>query len=181
MICLVFLVCYVSLVVISQPIHADSLRPPAMWTCDQWTCQVWDTRWSTPARMGSIWPEDPNTGSAEVTDDGQENLLSVKVCGNSMSCSVNINFTSIQIITRIIMKFNQQSVSHHHRKNVFVVDFFVWLQETPVTNIAWCSSGALKSDSKTRSANCYNVMVQNGFCQSPLTLFASFMGHTDTR
>lgn len=92
-ICLVFLVCFVSLVVISQPIHADSLRPPAMWTCDQWTCQVWDTRWSTPARMGSIWPEDPNTGSAEVTDDGQENLLSVKVCGNSMSCSVNINFT----------------------------------------------------------------------------------------
>lgn len=93
----------ISLVTISQPIRADSLRRPVTWTCDPWTCQLWATRWSTPARKGSTWPEDLSTESAEVTVAGQGNPHSVKVCGSSISCSLSRNLKSIQTATRIIV------------------------------------------------------------------------------
>lgn len=109
----------ISLVAISQPIHADSLRPPVMWTCDPWTCQLWGTHWSTPARMGSTWLEDLSTESAKVTVDGQGNPHSVKVCGSSMSWSLSLNSKSIQIVTRIlVVSESTVSLSLPHRKEL---------------------------------------------------------------
>lgn len=109
----------ISLVAISQPIRADSLRPPVTWMCDPWTCQLWGTHSSTPARMGSTWLEDLNTESAEVTVDGQGNPHSVKVCGSSMSCSLSLNLKSVQIVTRIIaVSESTVSLSPPHRKEL---------------------------------------------------------------
>lgn len=63
----------------TQPIHADSQRPPVMWMFDPWTCPPWATRWSTPVRTASIWPVDQSTEPAKVMGDGRANLRSVKV------------------------------------------------------------------------------------------------------
>lgn len=64
---------------VTQPIHADSRRPPVMLMFDPWSCPPWDTRWSTPVRMVSIWPGDQSTEPAKVMGDGRVNLRSVKV------------------------------------------------------------------------------------------------------
>lgn len=110
---------WISLVAISQPIRADSPRPPVTWTCDPWTCQLWGTHWSTPARRGSTWLEDLSTESAEVTADGQGNPHSVKVCGSSVSCSLSLNSKAMQRVSRIIVVSDSTvSLSPAHRKEL---------------------------------------------------------------